>query len=119
MTAGLPGVGIGGIFYLLCALAMPFVELANTLRGRTSKKRWGVVAKQFLMLCSIIAGFWITGLFLAAILRKIVPCYALHLPARRRSIFQIKPFFISLVFLAVVFSTLHIVNYIRDRKKGK
>lgn len=119
MTAGLPGVGIGGIFYLLCALAMPFVELANTLRGRTSKKRWRVVTKQFIIFCSVIAGFWITGLLLSTILKKIVPCYVLHSPVRQKNIFQIKPLFISMVFLVVIFSTLHIVNYIRDRKKGK
>ena len=49
MTAGLPGVGIGGLFYLISALLMPFVELVRTVRGRSSLARWAVVARQFAM----------------------------------------------------------------------
>jgi hypothetical protein len=118
MTAGLPGVGIGGIFYLVCAFLMPFVELGNTLRGRTTKKRWKIVATQFIILCSIILSFWLTGLLLAGIFKKIVPYGASHSSVRQRNIFQIQPLVISLVFLVIIFSALHAVNYVRDRKKG-
>ena len=46
MNPGLPGVGIGGFFYLASALLMPFVEAVRTIRGRSSLARWRAVAHQ-------------------------------------------------------------------------
>jgi hypothetical protein len=59
MTAGLPGVGIGGLFYLLCALLMPFVELGRTMTGRSSAAAWRRVGGQFVMAVAMVAA--ITG----------------------------------------------------------
>ncbi len=47
MNIGLPVTGLGGVFYLLCAILMPFYELVLTLRGRSSRARWLVVARQW------------------------------------------------------------------------
>lgn len=55
MNAGLPGVGIGGLFYLLCALLMPFTELGRTFAGRSSRERWRSVAVQFVMALAMVA----------------------------------------------------------------
>jgi len=60
MNVGLPGTGIGGLFYLLSALCMPF-------SGRVSG-RWRVVARQTAMAVGIGAGIWLTGWLLAEIL---------------------------------------------------
>ena len=38
MTAGLPGVGIGGIFYLASAIMMPVRSLVATLSGRARRE---------------------------------------------------------------------------------
>lgn len=80
-SAGLPGTGLGGFLYLALALSMPFRELYLTLRGRSSRDRWKVVARQFAIACGILAGvessFWLlarvgvlpqvgTGVFLVA-----------------------------------------------------
>jgi uncharacterized membrane protein len=46
MLVGIPGAGIGGLFYLFAALLMPFIELVQTARGRSSKTRWHEVALQ-------------------------------------------------------------------------
>ena len=54
MTAGLPGTGIGGIFYLLLAVYMPVCEFFKTLKGKTSLKRWGFITLQL----SFVAGIW-------------------------------------------------------------
>lgn len=40
MKAGLPGVGIGGLFYVLLVAWMPFREVWLTLQGRSSARRW-------------------------------------------------------------------------------
>jgi hypothetical protein len=54
-NAGLPGTGLGGLFYILLALAMPVVEVYRTLRGRSSADRWREVGTQFALACGIIA----------------------------------------------------------------
>jgi len=61
MTPGLPGTGIGGLFYILCALWMPVCELWRRYRG-DAPGRWPVVARQFGIAVGIVASmsgvFW-------------------------------------------------------------
>ena len=70
MTAGVPGVGIGGLFFLVSALAMPFVELGRTVVGRSSSARWKLVLRHFSMAAGIIAAFsvsaWALGVALGS-----------------------------------------------------
>ncbi len=54
-NAGLPGTGLGGLFYLLLALVMPVVEVVRTLRGDTEPGRWRQVLTQFALACAILA----------------------------------------------------------------
>ena len=61
MTAGLPGTGIGGLFYLISALFMPFRELVLTARGRSRLERWRSVASQTIIALGIILGIWLMG----------------------------------------------------------
>lgn len=68
MTAGLPGTGIGGVFYLLSAVVMPFCELAKTLRGESSWSRWLLVFRQLAMATGIVAGMWLLGVLLGLLL---------------------------------------------------
>lgn len=75
MTVGLPGAGVGGIFYLLSALAMPvhaaarhFLHRAGSNAGGELPPRWGLIWKQFATAVGIIAGLWVTGWLLAAYL---------------------------------------------------
>ncbi|MDO8302731.1 MAG: hypothetical protein Q7T18_05790 [Sedimentisphaerales bacterium] len=58
MVAGLPGTGIGGLFYLLLALYMPVCEFFKTLQGKTSLKRWGFITLQLLFVAGILAVIW-------------------------------------------------------------
>ena len=76
MTVGLPGAGIGGVFYLLSALAMPvhaFAEsalIAGGIRSGSARRSppWRLVWKQFAIAVGIIAGLWTMGWVIAAIL---------------------------------------------------
>jgi len=54
-NAGLPGTGLGGLFYIVLALGMPLAELYRTLRGRSSLARWRQVGMQFALACGIIS----------------------------------------------------------------
>jgi len=58
MTAGLPGTGIGGIFYLLLAVYMPVCEFFRTLQGQSTLKRWGFIAVQLSFVVGILAAMW-------------------------------------------------------------
>ena len=53
-NAGLPGTGLGGLFYILLALWMPLAELYRTARGRSSPDRWRQVLAQFAQACAIV-----------------------------------------------------------------
>jgi len=75
MTAGLPGTGIGGMFYLISALATPLWEAYLRLRGRRSRG-WRLVVAQTAIACAILAGLWATGWLLGLALsvsRRILP----------------------------------------------
>jgi len=53
MNPGLPGLGIGGLFYIASALAMPLVALVRAARGAPSSTvRWRLAARQ----CAIALG---------------------------------------------------------------
>lgn len=61
MTAGLPGVGIGGIFYLASALLMPVHSLVATLTGRRHEARWALALRQSGLALAILGALWATG----------------------------------------------------------
>lgn len=67
MTAGLPGAGIGGLFYLAGALLMPVRELAAWARG-TRRPRLGLAAGQFSIAVAVILSIHVTGRLLGALI---------------------------------------------------
>lgn len=76
MSPGLPGTGIGGLFYILCALWMPVCELWRRSRGE-APARWPLVARQFGIAAGIVASM--TGAFWAldaALMLEQVAAYA-------------------------------------------
>jgi|SRR5882672_11744369 len=62
MSPGLPGTGIGGLFYILSALWMPVCELWRRRQG-DAPSRWPLVARQFGIAVGIVASM--TGVFWA------------------------------------------------------
>ncbi|MDP9206769.1 MAG: tetratricopeptide repeat protein [Gemmatimonadota bacterium] len=68
MNAGLPGAGIGGMFYMLSAIAMPFHAARRTVRRWWDPRlqdeppvQWRPVLRQFMIAVGIIAALWLTG----------------------------------------------------------
>jgi hypothetical protein len=72
MIAGLPGTGIGGLFYMLIALWMPVNEVINITLGRANSNNTQLVKDNlFLTLCivvAVIATGWLAGLLAVLIL---------------------------------------------------
>jgi hypothetical protein len=69
MFAGLPGTGVGGMFYLLLSLWMPFHEFYRVLQGKSSKARWLLIARQWCLFAAVIAVIWGQ----TALLKALVP----------------------------------------------
>ena len=64
MTAGLPGTGIGGLFYLVAALCLPLRFVWLRARGHHDGRQGLLVCKQLMMSMSMIAAVWLTGALL-------------------------------------------------------
>jgi len=61
MIAGLPGTGIGGLFYLLASGWMAFRESWSKLKKRHDLSRSKIVRGQLLLGLIIVAGMWAMG----------------------------------------------------------
>jgi hypothetical protein len=64
MTAGLPGTGIGGLFYLLAALCLPLRFAWLRARGQRDRRHRVFVIRQLAMSMSMLAAVWLTGALL-------------------------------------------------------
>lgn len=60
MSAGLPGLGLGGLFFILSALLAPLLELARTVQGRSSRRAWAQVGRQFALALTMIVAVDLT-----------------------------------------------------------
>jgi len=60
MSAGLPGLGLGGLFFIISALLAPVPELWKTLRGRSGLAAWRVIGRQFAQAAAMIVGIDLT-----------------------------------------------------------
>jgi hypothetical protein len=67
VAAGIPGTGIGGLFYALLALMMPLRRLFA--RGRRPAMTWRAVFRAGALLAGIVGAMWATG----AVVRLVVP----------------------------------------------
>jgi hypothetical protein len=60
VAAGLPGFGLGGLFFIISALIAPIAELRRTVRGRSSIAAWRIVARQFAQAVTMLAAVYVT-----------------------------------------------------------
>lgn len=60
MSAGLPGLGLGGLFFIFSALLAPFPELWRTLRGRSDIAAWKAIGRQLAQALTMIAAIDLT-----------------------------------------------------------
>jgi len=55
MSAGLPGLGLGGLFAVISALLAPLFELSRMRRGESSPDRWRQIWRQFFVAIAMVA----------------------------------------------------------------
>lgn len=68
MAVGVPGTGVGGIFYVLLALGMPFRYLARRVRGHARSGEGRAVLLQLALVAGIVGATWAAGLAVTAVL---------------------------------------------------
>ena len=117
MSAGLPGTGIAGVFYLASALLMPVIELERTLRGQSSIAAWRFVMRQFTLSCAILAGIWTTGwlLGLAAFTRTNVNSSIAVGAATTPQVVGQSAMVVSVVTLVVLVGGVEVMSLCRGR----
>ena len=76
--AGVPGTGLGGIFYVMLVMWMGVRESWLTLKGRTDDRRWRSVAELGWFASAIVAVFWLEGWALAAVAAAFPNLFVLH-----------------------------------------
>jgi len=67
MTAGVPGTGIGGLFYMIAAVLLPIRELRRRIRGLRAP--WSTIAVQVALALGIFLGIWATGWLLGLLIQ--------------------------------------------------
>ena len=116
MNVGLPGTGIGGLFYLLTALLMPVVELVNTLHGRSSATQWQIVLRQTTLALGVLGGLWAT----AWCLKHLLPDQAIlslkTTSDRTTSVFGVTPTMLTLATLGGVLATVEVIHLFYEVK---
>jgi len=65
MTAGVPGTGIGGLFYLVAALLLPLRGVMLRMRG--ARVSWPTLFRQMRLAVGVFLGIWVTGWLLGFI----------------------------------------------------
>ena len=73
MTAGLPGTGLGGLYYLLSILLMCAKEVVHRIRGTGDRVKSRIAREQVLILAGAMATLWLNGVAIQ---------YLLHLLSR-------------------------------------
>lgn len=70
MTVGLPGTGIGGLFYLLSGLLMPIHALYRRLRGAPGAPSRGIVVRQTTLAVFVLGAIWATGWLIGLVIQS-------------------------------------------------
>ncbi len=120
MFAGLPGIGVGTLFYVLAALWMPVPEIGRLLRGTSSAARWRRIGVQWIYAFSVMASvaladrvmLWVLGADSPA---SVGPARMLHdqLGARVPDSFFAAPIAASLLLLGGVLLIVEVCARVR------
>jgi hypothetical protein len=115
MNVGLPGAGVGGLFYLLCALAMPIKEVYLTITRPRHKFRYRLVATQLGIVIGIVSG-------VLAIYELVKNVFGLELsnstPTDSVMFYSLLPVLISFSLLLIILITVRIAGLFSSPRKS-
>lgn len=118
MSVGLPGTGVGGLFYLVSALCMPFREAYRAATGQSTRRSRGVVLRQSLIALGVLGGIWLAGWLIGLVLSQVPQVAAAinavpGLTGRSGNILKTATFFLAFATLAAVLGAVEILGWVR------
>jgi hypothetical protein len=120
MSVGLPGSGIGGVFYLLSAMWMPAHSAQRAMRGKHTRHR--LMLRQTVMAVLIIGALWGTGYVIDIMLTAGSASASLRAAVGKDggsslpSIFRAASFAMTFGTLAFVLLTVQLLRFVVPRR---
>jgi hypothetical protein len=126
MFAGLPGIGVGTLFYVLIAMWMPIREIAFVVQGRSSWARWRLIFTQLVFAAGIIVSVALADRLLVWLLgggqsRGVGPARWLNeqLGVHAPQSFLAAPIAASLILLATVLIAVEVARLATALLRGR
>lgn len=117
MIAGIPGTGIGGIYYILLALMMPVQETYRLCMRRSSIERWLQVAAQTGNAIGILISAWLTGWLVIYTFNLLKFDSQSQTIKTMTNIISVSTFHVALVVLGSVILSVHILRLLIPVRK--
>ena len=115
MNVGLPGAGIGGIFYLLCALAMPVKEAFLTITIPRHKFRYRLIARQLSIAIGVVSG-------VVTIYKLFSNIFGFDISLSTQTdsiiIFSLLPVWIGFGLLLIILTSVRVVGFFSTPRKS-
>jgi hypothetical protein len=115
MNVGLPGAGIGGLFYLLCALAMPIKEVFLTITRPGHKFRYRLIATQLSIAIGIVLGVVAIYKLVSSVL-GVDLSFSVH--SDSIMFYSLLPVLISFGLLLVILTSVRLVGFFSNPHKS-
>ncbi|HKC48888.1 MAG TPA: hypothetical protein VKB63_14895, partial [Gemmatimonadales bacterium] len=110
MTPGIPGTGIGGLFYMLSAAALPLREGYHRMWRGVAAARWRVIAMQQLLAAGILGGMWTTGWLLGVLLSTARTHFVAGPATASHNVWRTATFALSFATLILVVCTVELMG---------
>ena len=116
MTAGIPGAGIGGLFYLGATILLPVRSLWRRVRRRQDSVTRMQLVHSLLLAAGIIAALWLSGWLLTLVIPHEVLSRetGAHPPAPVRTALPLATFGIAVTTLVVVLLAVEVAWHFRQ-----
>jgi hypothetical protein len=121
MFAGLPGIGVGTLFYIVMTLCMPVIEIRRVVQGTSSLARWQQIIRQWCFSAAIILSIMVAERVLMVIFngdspRSLSPARLLNheLSTHAPQSILAAPITASLVLLAAVLVIIEIMRMVQN-----
>jgi len=105
MNVGLPGTGLGGIFYFLCVTAMVAIELIKRLFNKVDHYKWRIARKQFFFLSGILVSMYAVDWYLSKVISMSSKAHTKMLVFNGKPLFYT---FLVLVTLLIIINSLNL-----------
>jgi tetratricopeptide (TPR) repeat protein len=110
MTPGIPGTGIGGLFYMLSAAALPLREGYRRVWKGVAGARWRVIALQQVLAAGILGGMWTTGWLLGVLVGTAHAHIVVGAATVSHNVWRTAAFALSLATLIAVVCTVELMG---------